>query len=117
MRGAIGADSGDVSRAERQAEVVGGSYRELSALTPLQVQILVALHQDRSEHAICQVYEAPGERVTVGDLEFAGETAIRSVSLLQGSGYVKKTDHDGFDLTMSGKHLAELAVSSLGRGR
>ncbi len=88
-----------------------GGYRELSALTPLQVQILVGLSQVREAESVCTVFN-DDSKVTVYDLTFEGDKAVQAVSLLQDSGYLTARDNQSFTLSMSGKHLAELAMSS-----
>ncbi|ANM31076.1 hypothetical protein ABI59_18095 [Acidobacteria bacterium Mor1] len=89
----------------------GGGYRELSALTPLQVQILVGLSQVREAESVCTVFNDDA-KVTVYDLTFEGDKAVQAVGLLQDSGYLTARDNQSFTLSMSGKHLAELAMSS-----
>ncbi len=97
--------------AEASAGAAGG-YRELSALTPLQVQILVALSQVRSGESVCNVFRDDPARVTVHDLTFDGDKALQAVGMLQDSGYLTRRDSQSFTLSMIGKHLAELALTS-----
>ncbi len=94
---------------ERQAPVIG-RHRELSALTEMQKQMLVAaLHGDRQRtvRAVASGFRE-GIGVEVGTQRFGGRGALEAMTSLLSAGYFARTESPYLGLTFRGQLLADM---------